>query len=114
MRSSSRETKLLVRDADSISTQLSSARAGDKKRLATKHYIRTEQTPTSRGGLLVSHQLKAHEFLHIQEHIRSEAAVAHKLQTLAQQCRDPQLRSFVEDHARLAQDNVQKLMGLLQ
>jgi len=62
----------------------------------------------------VSHQLKAHEFLHIQEHVRSEAALAHKLQALAQQCRDPELRSFVQDHARLAYDNVQKLMGLLQ
>lgn len=58
--------------------------------------------------------MKAHEFLHIQEHVRSEAATAHKLQALAQQCRDPRLRGFVEEQGRLAQQNVEKLMSFLQ
>lgn len=67
-----------------------------------------------RGGMFVSHKLKAHEFLHIQEHIRSEAVVAQKAQQLAQQCQDPQLRSFVEEHGRMAEQNMQKLLSFLQ
>lgn len=62
----------------------------------------------------MSHKLKAHEFLHIQEHVRAEAAVAQSAQTMAQQCQDPELRTFVEKQARYAQDNVQKLMSFLQ
>jgi len=64
--------------------------------------------------MVMSHKLKAHEFLHIQEHVRSEAAVAQTAQSMAQQCRDPELRSFVEQQGRLAQENVQRLMGFLQ
>ncbi len=66
------------------------------------------------GRMFVSHKLKAHEFLHIQEHIRSEAVVAQKAQQLAQQCQDPQLRSFVEEHGRMAEQNMQKLLSFLQ
>lgn len=62
----------------------------------------------------MSHRLKAHEFLHIQEHIRSEAAVAQTAPSMAQQCQDPELRSFVEQQGRLAQENLNKLMGFLQ
>lgn len=62
----------------------------------------------------MSHKLKAHEFLHIQEHIRSEAAVAQSAVSMAQQCQDPELRSFVEQQGQLAQENVNKLMSFLQ
>lgn len=62
----------------------------------------------------MSHKLKAHEFLHIQEHIRSEAAVAQTSKSMAQQCQDTELRSFVEQTGQLAQDNVHRLMGFLQ
>lgn len=64
--------------------------------------------------MALSHKLKAHEFLHIQEHIRSEAAVAQTAASMARQCQDTELRSFVEQQGRLAQENVQKLMGFLQ
>ncbi|MFS8523529.1 MAG: hypothetical protein FWJ83_01595 [Limnochordales bacterium] len=62
----------------------------------------------------MSHKLKAHEFLHIQEHLRSEAVVAHHARSMARQCQDPELRRFVEEQGRLAQENVQRLMGFLQ
>lgn len=62
----------------------------------------------------MSHKLKAHEFLHIQEHIRSEAVVAQTATSMARQCQDAELKSFVEQTGRLAQQNVERLMGFLQ
>lgn len=58
--------------------------------------------------------LKAHEFLHIQEHIRSEAAAAASYRQIAGQCQDPELKRFVEDQARMAENLVQQLTSLLQ
>lgn len=60
------------------------------------------------------HQLKAHEFLHLQEHIRSEAAAAASYRQLAGQCQDPELKRFVESQAQAADSLVQQLMGFLQ
>lgn len=62
----------------------------------------------------MTHKLKAHECIHIQEHIRSEAAVAQTAPSMAQQCQDQELRQLVEQAGRLAQDNVDRLMGFLQ
>lgn len=66
------------------------------------------------GGIVLSHKLRAHEFLHIQEHIRSEAVIAQTAPSMAQQCQDPELRRFIEQSGQLAQDNVQRLIGFLQ
>lgn len=59
-------------------------------------------------------QLHAHEFLHLQEHIRSESAAAATYRSLAGQCQDPELKRFVETQAQLAEKTVQQLMGFLQ
>lgn len=60
------------------------------------------------------HTLKAHEFLHLQEHIRSEAAAAAVYRELAGQCQDPELKRLVESQAQACDDLVQQFMGFLQ
>lgn len=58
--------------------------------------------------------LRAHEFLHLQEHIRSEAAAAVSLRQMAQQCQDPQLKQFVETQAREAEQLVNHLSSFIK
>lgn len=60
------------------------------------------------------HQLKAHEFLHLQEHIRSEAAASASFRQLAGQCQDPQLKQFVESQAQASENLLQQFLGFLQ
>lgn len=59
-------------------------------------------------------KLRAHEFLHVQEHIRSEAAAASAYRQMAGQCQDPELKQFVEAQAQAAENLVQRLTGILQ
>lgn len=59
-------------------------------------------------------QLKAHEFLHLQEYIRSEAAAATGYREMVQQCQDPELRRFVETQAQLVEGLVQQMTQFLQ
>lgn len=58
--------------------------------------------------------LRAHEFLHVQEHIRSEAAAVASYRQMANQCQDPDLKQFVEAQAQVAESLVQQLTGILQ
>lgn len=58
--------------------------------------------------------LKAHEFLHVQEHIRAEAAAAASFRQLVDQCQDPELKQLVEMQAQTAESLVQQLTDLLQ
>lgn len=60
------------------------------------------------------HHLSEHEALEVQEHIRTEAASMHMCSALAQQCQDRELRQFIQQEARIAQQNVQKLLSILQ
>lgn len=59
-------------------------------------------------------KLKAHEFLHLQEHIRSELAAASGYRQMINQCQDPELKRFVETQAQTAEALVQELQGFLQ
>lgn len=59
-------------------------------------------------------RLRAHEFLHVQEHIRSEAAAASAYRQMANQCQDPELKQFVESQAQAAESLVQQLSDFLQ
>lgn len=58
--------------------------------------------------------LKAHEFLHLQEHIRTETAAAIGYRQMVDQCQDPELKQFVETQAQTAEALVQQLTGFLQ
>lgn len=58
--------------------------------------------------------LRAHEFLHLQEHIRAESASAAMYRQMAGQCQDPELKRFVEDQAKMAEDLTQQLTAFLQ
>lgn len=55
-----------------------------------------------------------HELLDLQEHIRTEAATSQTARQFAQMVTDTDLRSFCEVEARAAEQNVQRLMSLLQ
>lgn len=57
--------------------------------------------------------LKAHEVLHLQERIRTEAALAAAYRATAGRCRDDELRRFVENEARICHQNIERLMGFL-
>lgn len=59
-------------------------------------------------------KLKAHEFLHLQEHIRSEIAAANGYREMVNQCQDPELKRFVETQAQVAENVVQQLQSFLQ
>lgn len=59
-------------------------------------------------------QLKAHEFLHVQEHIRTEAAAAAMCRQAAQECSDAKLKQFVETQAQLSENLVQQLTSFLK
>lgn len=59
-------------------------------------------------------ELKAHEFLHVQEHIRTEVASASGYRQMASQCQDPELKRFVETQAQICEGLVQQLTGFLQ
>lgn len=59
-------------------------------------------------------RLSAHEFLHLQEHIRTEAAAAASYRQMVNQCQDPELKRFVEAQAQTAEGLVQQLSGFLQ
>lgn len=58
-------------------------------------------------------QLKAHEMLDIQEHIRSSGASAHALRSMAQRVQDPEVRRICEAEEQSASSTVQRLMGFL-
>jgi rubrerythrin len=55
-----------------------------------------------------------HELLHLQEHIRGEAASMELCRRLADLVTDPDLKSLCEQEASYAQDNVQRLMALFE
>lgn len=57
--------------------------------------------------------LTEHEALEAQEHLRSEAATMHLCNTLAQQCQDRDLQQFVQREAQVAQQNVNRLLSIL-
>lgn len=57
--------------------------------------------------------LTEHEALEAQEHIRTEATTMHMCNMLAQQCQDPELRQFMQREVQVAQQNVQKLLSIL-
>lgn len=57
--------------------------------------------------------LTEHEALEAQEHIRTEAATMHMCNKLAQQCQDQELKQFMQREAQVAQQNVQKLLSIL-
>lgn len=55
-----------------------------------------------------------HEVWDVQEHIRSEAASAQVYSQFAQVCTDADLRQFCQDQARIAVQNTQRLLSLIQ
>lgn len=55
-----------------------------------------------------------HELLDLQEHIRMEAATCQTARQFAQMATDPDIRSFCDQEASAAEQNVQRLMSLLQ
>lgn len=55
-----------------------------------------------------------HEILHLQEHIRGEAATAQSCRQFARNATDPDLKAFCEEHVRTAEHNVQRLMAHLR
>lgn len=54
-----------------------------------------------------------HELLDLQEHIRGESATSQVCRQFAQMATDPDLKSFCEGEASIAEANVRKLMSLL-
>lgn len=58
--------------------------------------------------------LAAHEFLHLQEHIRTEIAAAHSYRQMASQCQDPELKQLVESQAQASEQLLQQLNSFLQ
>lgn len=58
-------------------------------------------------------KLKAHEFLHLQEHIRSEIAAASGYREMVNQVQDPELKRFVETQAQTTEALVQQLQSFL-
>lgn len=59
-------------------------------------------------------KLAAHEFLHLQEHIRTEVATANSLRQMVSQCQDPELKHFVESQAQASEALSQQLIGFLR
>lgn len=58
--------------------------------------------------------LAAHEFIHLQEHIRSESASLVAYQNMAEQCKDPELKRFIENQAEACQTLLKQLYGFLE
>lgn len=59
-------------------------------------------------------KLAAHEFIHLQEHIRSESASLVAYQNMAEQSRDPELKEFIENQARECEERIKQLYSFLE
>ncbi len=59
-------------------------------------------------------RLAAHEFIHLQEHIRSESANLVAYQNMAEQSRDPELKEFIENQARECEERIRQLYSFLE
>jgi len=58
--------------------------------------------------------LAAHEFIHLQEHIRSESASLVAYQNMAEQCKDPELKQLIKQQAEECETLLKHLYGFLE
>jgi hypothetical protein len=68
---------------------------------------------STQGGEPMPH-FSQHEFWDLQEHIRGEAATAQTCRQFAQMATDSDLKALCQEEAQSAEQNVQRLMSLLQ